>query len=97
MSKPWTATILLVLVLCTAGATLAWAGPVVAPQGCETPALSSPAPAPGPLEPAAPVFAATCSSIYQACLAGCGGNITCRNKCYCNYLDCIGSDAPCPS
>lgn len=89
MSKRWTATLLLVLGLCASGAVLAWAGPAAAPQVSE-------APAPGALEPAQPVFAATCSETYQACLARCGSNTTCRNQCYCAYLDCIGSDAPCP-
>jgi hypothetical protein len=76
----------------------AWGGELrLEAAGSEAPAIGSPAPAPGPLEPAPPVFAATCSSIYQACLAGCGSDTACRNKCYCNWLDCIGSDAPCPS
>lgn len=94
MNKCWTATVLLVLGLCATGAVLAWAGPAAVPQGSEPPAMSSPAPAPGTLEPAPPVFAATCSETYQACLASCGSD-TCRNRCRCQYIDCIGSDAPC--
>lgn len=92
MTNRCTATVFLVLALCITGA-----GPTAVPPGADAPAISSPAPAPGTLEPAQPVFAATCSSIYQACLNGCGSNTSCRNQCYCNYLDCIGSDAPCPS
>ena len=98
MTKRWTATVLLVLGLIATSSVLAWAVPAAATEEIEAPAISSSAPeAPtlGTLEQPQPIFAASCSSIYQACLAGCGSDTSCKNKCRCNYIDCIGSDAPC--
>ena len=98
MTKRLAPTVLLVLVLAATGAALAWAAPAAPMQGLETPAVSSPAPvapALGGLERPQPIFATTCYSTYQACVASCGSNTSCKNKCRCQYLDCIGSDAPC--
>lgn len=100
MNKLWTATILLVLCLTATGGALAGGVPTAAMEGFATPAISSPAPTPpvsGALEPPPPIFAAgtNCYSTYQACLAACVDDTHCANKCRCQYLDCIGSEAPC--
>lgn len=98
MNKRWIATTFLVLGLAAMGAALSSASPTAPVQGFETPAISSPipvSPALGALEQPQPIFATTCYSTYQACLASCGSDISCKNRCRCQYLDCIGSEAPC--
>lgn len=58
---------------------------------------SLPAPPAGsgdPIDVPAPQWSATCSEIFQACLAGCGGNPSCELLCRCDYYECRGWEIP---
>jgi hypothetical protein len=47
-----------------------------------------------PVSPPEPQWAATCSEILQACLAGCAGNPSCELLCRCDYYECRGWEIP---